>query len=365
MAGSDKLGATKFKLGNRTIFQWCLGFALYATLAFAVGLFLSDRFSDGVSTGTLVTFLKEMGWAVKQGIFAYELYTIAVILLSLTYFLPRANPEENSLSKGLAIDIIYSFFARPFFLLFLPFYLSYLKSELAALPFIPNESLSQGLPIWLAPFIAFILTDFLMWFNHMIRHRIGYFWHFHAVHHSQERMNPFTTARLHPIDWMIAQHIIIIPVLLLTNSVSAVLFLTIFYRFWDSMIHTNLDLKLGPLNYVFVSPQMHRIHHSINPDHIGHNFGSTLSVWDRMFGTLHSDTKTHPKTGVSKEEGFPSELDYGWHQLPLVWFAQQIHPVLRSLNIDSRPTISFLLGQKHPPHLSKRSVTTTAKRLNP
>ena len=68
---------------------------------------------------------------------------------------------------------------------------------------------------------------------------------------------------------------------------------------WDYFIHANVKTNLGWLRYMFVSPQFHRIHHSIEARHVDTNFGERLVVWDWVFGTVVKDATVYPETGVA------------------------------------------------------------------
>ena len=76
---------------------------------------------------------------------------------------------------------------------------------------------------------------------------------------------------------------------------------------WHTRIyHANLRTNYGFLKYILVTPQSHRIHHSIEPRHFNKNFGLFFSVWDRLFGTLYTNYDEYPETGV-EDDRFPLE----------------------------------------------------------
>ena len=78
-------------------------------------------------------------------------------------------------------------------------------------------------------------------------------------------------------------------------------------RHWHTrMYHSNIRTNLGWLRYIFVTPQSHRVHHSIEPRHHDTNFGLTFSLWDQLFGTQYRGYDEYPATGID-DEGFPSE----------------------------------------------------------
>lgn len=162
--------------------------------------------------------------------------------------------------------------------------------------------------------LAFLVADFLMWFTHWARHKVPTFWHFHAVHHSATRMNPFMDNRVHVMEPVIAATLVLLPARLLGLDGHAALALAIATTFFTAFIHANLRTNLGPLRYVLVTPQAHRVHHSFAPEHIDTNFGTVLSVWDRLFGTYYYGEDEYPTVGIP-DTRFPLESEAGLGQV--------------------------------------------------
>lgn len=169
--------------------------------------------------------------------------------------------------------------------------------------------IGQDWPLWLRVTSAFLLSDFLAWFHHLVRHKVKIFWEFHKIHHSQHQMNYFTDFRIHPVDYVIANLIVIVPQLLLQVGAPTIVLIGVLVQ-WHTMIyHSNLRTNYGPLRYILVTPQSHRVHHSRQIAHHDHNFGVVLSIWDRLFRTQYAGTDEYPRTGV--EPQFPTECSYG------------------------------------------------------
>ena len=152
------------------------------------------------------------------------------------------------------------------------------------------------------------LSDFLSWFHHYVRHKIPVLWKFHAVHHSQTQMNPFTDYRAHFIEYLVAKPVVLIPLLMLHLPVEYAIGIVIFQRCYTLAYHANLKTNYGVLRYILVTPQSHRIHHSILERHSDKNFGVILCIWDRIFGTHCSDAGAYPAVGV-RDPDFPMEND--------------------------------------------------------
>ncbi|NQZ02659.1 MAG: sterol desaturase family protein, partial [Bdellovibrionales bacterium] len=158
-------------------------------------------------------------------------------------------------------------------------------------------------------FSSAFARDFNRAYVHYLFHNIPFFWQFHKVHHSAQTLTPFSNFRQHPVDWY------------LTNVSQAVLHSVLFAAFYFffgehfnfylfagvsalgvfikvlwPFKHSHIWISYGPLSYIFSSPAMHQIHHSLDPTHKNKNFANTFSVIDWMFGTLYVP---------SQEEHFP------------------------------------------------------------
>lgn len=151
-----------------------------------------------------------------------------------------------------------------------------------------------------------LLADFLAWFHHWVRHKVPWFWHFHAVHHSQRQLNMFTDFRYHIVEYFISQTLQAIPLFMLAVATPTVVLYSLFQSFVTRAYHGNIRTDLGPLRYLLVTPQSHRIHHSIEPQHFDKNFGVVFSIWDYVFGTQHRQYDEYPDTGIP-DEAFPHE----------------------------------------------------------
>lgn len=141
---------------------------------------------------------------------------------------------------------------------------------------------------WWSYLLCFVCLDFVRYWSHRISHFQRFWWSTHVVHHSSTYYNFSTSFRL---SWVQNLKIVFfLPVIAL--SFDPVVFiivhqLEILYQFW---IHTELIGKLPkPIEYIFVTPSHHRVHHAVNKDYIDKNFGSTLIIWDRMFGTFQPE----------------------------------------------------------------------------
>ncbi|MGI9579456.1 MAG: sterol desaturase family protein, partial [Microthrixaceae bacterium] len=154
---------------------------------------------------------------------------------------------------------------------------------------------------------AFIISDFTLWVTHLIMHKVPFLWRIHEVHHSPTTMTMFVADRAHPGEIVFRSLFGLGVIVVLGPTVRNLEWLAIFatgVSWWLFLVHANLRLSLGPLRYLLVTPQSHRIHHSARPDHWDSNYGFVLSVWDWLFRTQHRDNVSYPPTGIGQER-FP------------------------------------------------------------
>jgi len=136
--------------------------------------------------------------------------------------------------------------------------------------------------------ICLIILDFFRYWAHRVSHKNRFWWATHVTHHSSEKFNFAITFRLSWVQQL--KLVFFLPVALL--GFDPIVFfichqITAIYQFW---VHTEIIGKLPkPIEYIFVTPSHHRVHHGTNEKYIDKNFGSTFIVWDRIFGTFQQE----------------------------------------------------------------------------
>jgi sterol desaturase/sphingolipid hydroxylase (fatty acid hydroxylase superfamily) len=150
--------------------------------------------------------------------------------------------------------------------------------------------LLDGLPgaVHFAAFL--VVADLARYWKHRALHAWPVLWAFHKVHHAAEELNFLTNYRLHLVEVTIDSLIIMGLVALLGAPAPVGFVLTLVLLWYQSLLHSDLDWTYGRLRGLLVSPQFHGLHHSTDPRHYDKNFGVTLVVWDRLFGTAQFDT---------------------------------------------------------------------------
>jgi sterol desaturase/sphingolipid hydroxylase (fatty acid hydroxylase superfamily) len=159
----------------------------------------------------------------------------------------------------------------------------------------------------------------------VIQHKVPWFWHFHVVHHSQRDLNLFTDYRYHVFEYVVKQTVYFIPLMMFGIPQAEIVGLSLFLVWHARLYHGNIKANFGPLRYIIVTPQSHRIHHSVEELHRDRNFGAFLSIWDWMFGTQHPGHLEYPDTGVG-DKTFPHEKSISVVSLFLTPIAQMIYP---------------------------------------
>lgn len=245
-------------------------------------------------------------------------YLLIAGILLLEFVWPAVK-GQRVLSRALAQDFLWFNVDGVFKMAILPAYLGFLRMAYDNLSGGFAFTASNAWPVPVTIVTAFLLSDFLNWFHHWVRHKVTVFWHFHVIHHSQREMNLFTDLRVHSVEYVIAQGITFVPLFLFPLTHPAIMGYGAVMMWYTRLIHANVRTNFGPLRHVLVSPQYHRVHHSMELQHRDKNFGVILTVWDRMFGTMHPRFDEYPVTGVDGADFAPPD---GWS--PGKWAASLV-----------------------------------------
>ena len=144
--------------------------------------------------------------------------------------------------------------------------------------------------VWL---LAFFMYDFFYYWAHRCGHEVNLLWCAHVIHHSSEDFNLSTALRQSSTNqvfyWIFYLPMAIVGIPVTVFAVTALI--SMVYQFWS---HTRLVPKLGWVDRIFVTPSNHRCHHGRNPYCIDKNYGGTLIIWDRIFGTYTEERDDEP-----------------------------------------------------------------------
>ncbi|RDH82415.1 MAG: fatty acid hydroxylase [endosymbiont of Galathealinum brachiosum] len=172
--------------------------------------------------------------------------------------------------------------------------------------------------------IAIIFMDFIIYLQHILVHAVPALWRLHRVHHADLDYDVTTGSRFHPIEIIISMLIKLATIVVLGPAVVAVIIFEVLLNGMAMFNHGNVGLPKIIDNFLrlfIVTPDMHRVHHSVEDDETNSNFGFNLSCWDRIFGTY----REQPRKGQIDMEigirGFTSIKQTSWlHGLLLMPF---------------------------------------------
>ncbi len=150
------------------------------------------------------------------------------------------------------------------------------------------------LPEWLEVLVAVVVLDFAVWLQHLISHVWPPLWRLHQVHHADRDFDATTGLRFHPIEIGLSMLYKVVWVVLLGVPAAAVLIFEVVLNASAMFNHANWALPARGdrvIRKLFVTPDMHRVHHSVHRNEHDTNYGFCLSIWDRMFGTYTAQPK--------------------------------------------------------------------------
>lgn len=168
--------------------------------------------------------------------------------------------------------------------------------------------ITPGIVTWV---LLFLFTDLMWYWYHRFGHEVNLFWAAHVVHHQSDDYNFTVSARITVFQAM-ARCIFWAVLPLIGFSAEMVTVLLLIHGTYPFFTHTQLVCKLGWIEYIFVTPSHHRVHHSSNPQYLDKNYGDVLIIWDKMFGTFAVE-KEKPVYGLTKSLNSHSFLWQHFH----------------------------------------------------
>ena len=247
----------------------------------------------------------------------YYVYLLSSLLLAL--FIYKRIKKKKSffsyifdkriwMSKSALNDYLIFAFNNLFKVLFigpyliLSLYIAFYIQEYLIIWFgFPEKSLAIFETVIFYTITLTLVNDFLSYLLHLALHKTPILWEFHKIHHSATTMNPMTQYRIHPVELILNNARGIIGFGVVTGIfdyysnheldtvvfIGANIFTFLFMFFGANLRHSHVKLKYPSfLEYIFISPYQHQIHHSRNKNHYDKNMGSKLAIWDFIFGTL-------------------------------------------------------------------------------
>lgn len=185
---------------------------------------------------------------------------------------------------------------------------------------------------WVSLVIYLVVFDLFEYIYHRAQHRFTWFWGLHAVHHSQRQMTMWSDSRVHLLDGLLRDVLLIVLSQLIGVQPSQFVVIVLFTQLVENLSHANVRMSFGRIgSRLLVGPMFHRFHHSIaydestaGPAH-GHNFAVLFPVWDILFKTARFET-AYPSTGIHDQLPEAGGRDYGRG-----FIAQQVLGIKRML----------------------------------
>ena len=151
-------------------------------------------------------------------------------------------------------------------------------------------------PGWVAVIVSIVVLDLVIYLQHVMFHAVPELWRLHRMHHADLEFDVTTGLRFHPVEIILSMGIKLAVVMALGPPAVAVLIFEVLLNATAMFNHSNIRLPMLVdrfLRLIVVTPDMHRVHHSIIPEETNSNFGFNLPWWDRLLGTY----KAQPKAG--------------------------------------------------------------------
>ena len=148
-----------------------------------------------------------------------------------------------------------------------------------------------ALPAWIAVVASVVILDLAIYLQHVLFHAVPALWRLHRMHHADLEIDVTTGLRFHPIEILLSMLIKFAVVAALGAPALSVLIFEVLLNATSMFNHSNVRMPLGldrVLRWIVVTPDMHRVHHSIVVRETNSNFGFNLPWWDRLFGTYRA-----------------------------------------------------------------------------
>ena len=204
--------------------------------------------------------------------------------------------------------------------------------------------------------ILVLFEDFMFYWLHRIDHHCRLFWAVHVTHHSSEEYNltvGFRSSVLQPLY----RFLYFLPLAFFGFQPMDIMFAYSAAQIFGILAHTQTVKKLGPLEYIFVTPSHHRVHHASNVKYLDRNMGMLLIIWDKMFGTFQpeEDDGAEPiKFGLTHNIRTSNPLLMVFHEWKQMW--QDI----RQGGVSTRDKLMYVFG---PPGWSHDGSRKTSAQL--
>jgi sterol desaturase/sphingolipid hydroxylase (fatty acid hydroxylase superfamily) len=202
-----------------------------------------------------------------------------------------------------------------------------------------------------------VFEDFLYYWLHRFDHEVRLFWAVHVTHHSSQQLN-FSVGFRSSVFQPLYRFVYFIPLAVAGFKPVDIVLMYSATQIWGILVHTELISKMGWLEYVFVTPSHHRVHHASNPKYLDMNLGMFLIIWDKLFGTFQPELPPEEyqplKFGLTKPIGKETPVNIVFHE----W--SSLRKDLLRADISLKEKLFYVFG---PPGWSHDGSRKTSKEL--
>jgi sterol desaturase/sphingolipid hydroxylase (fatty acid hydroxylase superfamily) len=164
----------------------------------------------------------------------------------------------------------------------------------------------RGWPLLAQLLLSWVVVEAFAYWPHRWLHEVPWLWRLHATHHSPERLYWLNATRAHPLEHVFRSGFNMLPLALAGASAELLALQAITDAVIGLFQHANVDIRLGPLNYVFSAAPVHRWHHSRARGEADHNYGDNFIFWDLVFGTYYRPREREVEAlGIAGLGAFP------------------------------------------------------------
>jgi len=207
--------------------------------------------------------------------------------------------------------------------------------------------LNRGeLPFPIRFVLTFLLLDLVLYFQHYLLHKVPLLWRFHRMHHSDREYDLTTGIRFHPLESLYLQGVTLLAIALTAPPISAVICFELVNVVQTFFGHANVRLPARierVMRLVHVTPEIHRVHHSLERSDHNTNFGAIFTFWDRLFGTLRNE----PRLGEA-------QFQFGLQEVSAMQSVRLWDMLALPFHSESRPAESAAASGSHQgPDVSK------------
>eukprot|EP00439_Symbiodinium_sp_Y106_P088723 s1_g1259.t1 len=174
-----------------------------------------------------------------------------------------------------------------------------------------------SLPVTLTTVVlCFIANDLRFYVHHRLAHRVRWPWAMHVVHHSSQHYNYSVALRQAWTKHFSGMLLLYVPLVIIGFDPAVILFVALVNSSYQFLLHTETIEKLPRwFEFIFNTPSHHRVHHANNPQYLDANYGGTLIIWDRLFGTfVEEDVKDRPVYGLVKNLETFNPIKIAFHE---------------------------------------------------